>query len=239
MTTPQQVPAPAPAQKLPKAGFIWGPIIFVVTAIIGISMIVASFVVIANTISDFKTVDAGSTAEVKLGSGEWYVFAGAGSSLGLRQVQVSITDPSGDQVLPKSNSGDYSSDSDGMQYQSIGSFDVPTSGTYTVEVTGPTGTTAKVGQIPLATFLVLLIGGIAIGALGFVVALVVLIIAIVRRTRAKKRLSGPTTWAPPTGTPGVPAPAAATIAPTPPVSMPPPASPTPPPPPAPPVPPGT
>jgi hypothetical protein len=225
MTTPPHVPAPTRPQKLPKAGFIWAPIVFVLSGIIGIAMFAGSFVALASMISDFKTVDAGQTTDLQLGSGEWYVFAGAGSSFGLSQVSVSITDPSGVQVVPKSTSDDYSSTTNGTQYQSIGSFDVPSAGSYTVEVAGPSGTRAKIGQISLGLFLGLLIGGIAVGAIGFVVALIILIVTIVRRSRIRRRTSGPATWSPPTGTPGVPPPAAGTIAPPP---MPPTAPPAPP-----------
>jgi predicted lipid-binding transport protein (Tim44 family) len=129
------------------------------------------------------------------------------------------------QVVPKSTSDDYSSTTNGTQYQSIGSFDVPSAGSYTVEVAGPSGTRAKIGQISLGLFLGLLIGGIAVGAIGFVVALIILIVTIVRRSRIRRRTSGPATWSPPTGTPGVPPPAAGTIAPPP---MPPTAPPAPP-----------
>jgi hypothetical protein len=240
MTTPPQVPAPAASgQKLPKAGFIWAPIIFVLTGVIGVGMFVGSFFALASMITDFKTVDAGSTAELSLGKGEWYVFAGATTQFGVNQVSVVITDPSGNRVSQNSNPDDWSSSTNDMKYESIGSFDVPSQGTYTVEVSGPSGSKAKIGQISLGLFLFLLIGGIVVGAIGFVVAVIVLVITLVRRSRIKRRNAGPATWAPPTGAPGVPPPPAA-VPPSPPSATPPSpptAPPTPPTPPAPPAPP--
>lgn len=235
MTTPTPTPPPVAPQKLPKAGFIWGPIIFVVTAIIGISMFATSFIVLANSITDFRSVDAGQTVEMRLGTGEWFVFGGGPSRSALREVNVYITDANGDVVTPKPSSDTYSAENDGMRYESFGSFDVTTAGVYSVEVQGPVGTNAKIGQISLGSFLALLIGGIVIGAIGFVVALILLIVTAVRRGRAKRALFATQYGAVGAAPVSPAAPSAPMPPPVAPVQYPPPPPPAPPAPPAPPV----
>jgi hypothetical protein len=202
--------------NLPKSGFIWAPIIFVVTGVIGIMMIVLSLGTIANTIGGFKSVDSGQSIEVKLSKGEYFVFAAGPTSTVISGVSVGITDPRGEEVLPKENSASYSAEVDGTRYESIGSFDVTTTGTYTVQAQGPAGSSASLGQIPAAKAFGLLAGGIAVGSLGFVLALVVLITTIVRRNRAKRNFVGPVTWsAPPPATvtilPAAPPPSSSTV----------------------------
>lgn len=219
---------PIVVRKRSKAGFIWAAAIFVVTSAIGIGLVIGSFFVLASSISGFKAIDAGETSKVRLGTGEWYVFGGASSSFGMGQITINITDPSGAQVNPNTSAASYSADDNGMKYESFGSFDVKTAGIYTVSVDGPAGTTARIGQISLFGFIGMLVGGIAIGALGFVIALIVLIVTIVRRSRSKRTMAPPMRPGP---TPAPPAAAAATAVPI--ASPPPPAPPAPMPPPPP------
>ncbi len=73
MASPVNTP---PRPKLPFAGFWVALVIFVVTAIIGVVMIAVAVGTVANAISDFAEIDVPQTAEVRLGSGEYWVFAG-------------------------------------------------------------------------------------------------------------------------------------------------------------------
>jgi len=213
--------------KRSNAGFIWAAVIFVLTTAIGIGMVVGSFLVLASSITGFKAVDAGEVSKMQLGTGEWYVFGGASTTFGMQQITIDIIDPSGAQVVPNTSATSYSADDNGMKYESFGSFDVKTAGTYTVRVDGPPGTTARIGQISLLGFIGLLVGGIAIGSLGFVLALVVLIVTIVRRSRSKRTMAPRIAPGPPT------APFAAPPAPVVASQPPPPGPPVPPVPPAP------
>jgi len=146
----------------------------------------------------------------------------------MQLINIEILDPSGDQVLPNSNATSYSADNNGMSYESFGSFDVQRAGIYTVTVNGPTATSAKIGQISFGGFIGLLGGGIAIGTIGFFIALIVLIVTIVRRSRSKRTMASPIAPGP-----LVEPFAVAPLAPPPPPS----AAPAPPPPPTPPPPP--
>lgn len=246
-------PQPVVLPKRSNAGFFWSAAIFVLTAVIGIGMVVGSFFVLASSITGFRSVDAGETAELRLGTGEWYVFGGAATAAGMQMINVEILDPSGRQVVPNSNATSYSADDDGMSYESFGSFNVDRAGVYRVTVEGPVGTSAKIGQIALGGFIGLLVGGIAIGTIGFLVALVVLIVTLVRRSRSKRTpvppgalgsMAAPPVVAPLAAPPGPPVtstppppPPPPPVAPPPPpppppaAPAPPPAAPTPPPPP--------
>jgi hypothetical protein len=222
----QTTPPPIVVPKRSVAGFIWAAVIFVVTSAVGIGLVIGSFFVLASSISGFKAIDAGETSRVQLGTGEWHVFGGAASSFGMDQITIEIIDPSGQQVLPNTSAASYSADDNGMKYESFGSFDVKSAGTYTVRVEGPPGTTARIGQISLLSFIGLLVGGIAIGGLGFVLALVVLIVTIVRRSRSKRAMAPPMPSGPPPAPPAPPVvtavPAGSVPPPVPPAPMPPP-----------------
>lgn len=190
--------AGGPVTKKPKkAGIIWAVAIFVVTAIIGIVLVAISIGVIANAIDDLAAVDAGETREVTLKPGDQYIFVGADTQRELAQVRVEVVDENGD--VPVLNDGnDYTADNDDLAFESIGYIDVDTTTTYTVTVAGPPESTVRIGTIPIGTFLGLLIGGIAIGTIGFLVALVIFIVALVRRSRVKKE-NRAAAWAGPGG----------------------------------------
>ena len=231
MTTPIPTPpASSTSVRKPLVGFIIAPAIFVLTTIIGIALIVMSISTIANTIDGFEAVDAGQTRRIALSTGEYYVFAGAATESATNAVEVMIFDPSGVSVSPNYGGSSYSADSGGQYFASIGSFDATVAGIYTVEVSGPPGTTARIGKVPAGRIVALLVGGIVVGTLGFVAAVIVLIIAIVRRSRATMRARAAMVGAP-LAAGSVPPPPAPSPA-SPPTAMPPPAPsmPSPPPP---------
>jgi hypothetical protein len=176
-----------PVAKKPKwAGIIWAISIFVVTAIAGIVLIAVAIATIANAIDDLQEVDAGDTRDLTLEPGDQYVFIGADNERELRQVSVSVLDPDGVPIRPRSSDNSYDSTSGGTTFESVGYIDVDTTGVYTVSVEGPPGSTVRIGEMPIGRFVAFLVGGIAIGAIGFIVALVIFIVALVRRSRVKK-----------------------------------------------------
>lgn len=220
MATPASPPTP-PSQKLPSGGFWVALIIFVVTAVVGVVMIVISIGTVADTIDSFAEIDVPGTAEVRLSEGEYWVFAGSPTDAVLRQVDVRITAPDGRTLSLTSDFGQYEASSGGDQFSSLGRVDIDEAGVYTFETAGPSDTSVRIGKLPIARIVGLLVGGIAIGALGFLIAVIVLIVTLVRRGRKKKELAG--TYGAPGTYPGGPPPAPGTF----------PAAPTPPPPPAP------
>jgi hypothetical protein len=186
MTTPV-----APARKLPKAGIWWAIGIFVVTAIVGIVMIVLAFGSLISAIGDFEDLPPNEVVTVTVDEGEWTLWGSTPSGSAFFSTNVAVEDPNGNAV-DVDYTGDFTADvdTDGRNWEFIGSFDADVSGPYRVLVDGPPGTEVRIGQVPIGRFLGLLFGGIAIGAVGFIVALVLLIVTLVRRSRAKKQLAG-------------------------------------------------
>ena len=205
-----------PRPKLPFAGFWIALVIVAVTAIAGIVMVAIAVGTVANAISDFAEIDVPQTAEVRLGSGEYWVFAGTptDSSISATAVDVTVTAPDGAFVVLTSELGSYDAETGGLSFTSLGRIDVQSAGVYTFETNGPGEATVRVGQLPLGRFVGLLVGGIVVGGLGFLLALILVIVTLVRRSSAKKRLAasaypvagGPTPFAAPTPPPFSPPP---------------------------------
>jgi hypothetical protein len=191
IVAPMATPTSTSVPKLPKAGFWWALIIFVVTAIAGIVMIVLSITTIANTIGDFAEIDVPQVAEVRLAEGEYWVFAGTSgnSSANAFLVDVVITSPDGSTVTLRPEFGQYEASSGGDEFTSLGRVEIEQAGVYTFETDGPEGTSVRVGKIPVGRIVALLIGGFVVGGLGFLIALIVLIVTLVRRGRRKRELA--------------------------------------------------
>jgi hypothetical protein len=247
MASPVSSPSQTPP-NLPKAGFWWALVIFLATAIAGVVMIVVSVGTIASTIDGFAEIDVPDTAEVRLGEGEYWIFAGSPTDIGLGQVDVRITAPDGGTLSLSSDFGQYEASSGGDQFSSLGSVDIEEAGVYLFETAGPSDTSVRIGKIPVARIVGLFVGGIAVGAVGFLLAVIILIVTLVRRGRKKKQVAA--TYGAPSGYPpapgGPPPPPAPMPGQTPPPwppaapgpgAGPPPSAPTPPPPPAAPTPP--
>ncbi len=144
--SPVHTPSPP---KLPKAGFWAALVIFLVSAIVGIVMIVVSVGSIANTINDFAEIGVPQSAQVQLSSGEYWVFEGTTlNSLAAGLVDVTVTDPNGSSLNLSSDFNQYNASSSGQQFTSLGKLNVPSAGVYTFETEGPSGTTVRVGPAP-------------------------------------------------------------------------------------------
>lgn len=216
-TTPPAFPPGSPTgspPKLPKAGFFWALGIFVVTAAAGVVLIALAVTSIVDTVDGFERIDVPGRDEVRLEAGDNWVFAGGDSGTAADLVDVTITAPDGSTLtLTQDDFAGADTTSDGQQFSPLGFVDVPVAGTYVFETDGPPGSTVRVGTLDLARIVGFFIGGFAVGGLGFVIALTLLIVTLVRRGSAKKRqraaaYAGAPAYpgAPPTGYPGTPPP---------------------------------
>jgi hypothetical protein len=197
MAYPQGPSATAP--KPSKTGIVWAIVIFAVTAVVGIVLIVLGVLAVRGTLDDFERVDSGQDITVRLGTGTFDVWAGetSGRRSRIADMDIRITDPDGDDVSYLSyDSVTQTFESGDEYYEKVGSFDVTSDGAhrpgpYEIEVVGPPSTTARIGQVPVAKLVLLFGGGIVIGGIGFVVALVIFIVALVRRSRVRRAAAGP------------------------------------------------
>lgn len=216
-TSPPAFPPGSPTgspPKLPKAGFFWALGVFVVTAVAGVVLIALAITSIVDTVDGFERIDVPGRDEVRLEEGDNWVFAGGDSGTAADLVDVTITAPDGSTLtLTQDDFAGADTTSDGQQFSPLGFVDVQVAGTYVFETDGPPGSTVRVGTLDLGRIVGLFIGGFAVGGLGFVIALTLLIVTLVRRGSAKKRqraaaYAGAPQYpgAPPTSYPGAPPP---------------------------------
>ena len=181
-------PTPAAPVKLPKAGFFWALGIFVVTAVVGITLFVLGVRQFVDDVDGSQTISAPGTSDVQLDRGDAWVFAAVPSGDATDLVTVRITDPNGaTRTLSQETIPTSSANTEGEQFVPLGFFSVDTPGTYTFDIDSPEGTDVRVGTLSLGKLLGFVFGGIAIGGIGFTIALILLIVTLVRRSGAKKR----------------------------------------------------
>lgn len=180
-------PAPAPA-KLPKAGFFWALGIFVVTAVTGIVLVVLGVRQFVDDIDGSRPISAPGEDSLQLEEGDTWVFASVPFGSAEEQVNVRITDPDGaTRTLSQETVPTGSASTDGEQFVPLGFFSVDTPGTYRFVVDAPEGTEVRVGTLSLGTLVAFVFGGMAVGFIGFVIALIILIVTLVRRGSRKKQ----------------------------------------------------
>src|SRR5690606_7039048 len=180
-------PAPAPV-KLPKAGFFWALGIFVVTAAIGITLFVLGVRQLVDDVNGSQAISAPGESELQLDEGDAWVFASVPSGDAADLVTVRITDPDGaTQTLSQETIPTSSANTEGEQFVPLGFFSVDTPGTYQFSIDSPEGTEVRVGSLALGKMLGFIFGGMAVGGIGFTIALILLIVTLVRRGGAKKR----------------------------------------------------
>ncbi len=114
---------------------------------------------------------------------------------------VTMTDPSGEPVALLVPSETVTSDyPDGGQLRLVYRFTVPEAGDYVIAASvfpGGEGLELFVGRYDLERLGKWVAGAAAIGGLMFVVGLVLLIVVLVRRSRAKRARLAPPSWGPP------------------------------------------
>ncbi|MFN8053498.1 MAG: hypothetical protein U0Q22_18820 [Acidimicrobiales bacterium] len=137
------------------------------------------------------------------------VIVGFGSNA--KSIDVTLTDSDGNDVNIDSSSSFSSSTntSGGDSVEFLGAFTAKDAGTYTLTAEGPSGTDVAILNLSAKSLVTKFVGGIGLGFVLFLIGLVLLIVTMVRRGRAKKRLAaGGGFGAPPAPYPGqVPPPA--------------------------------
>lgn len=175
-------------QKLPKAGFFWALGIFLVTAVAGAVLFVMGINEIVSTVDGLDPISTGGVSDLQLEAGDHWVFAAVPSGSAQDLVDVTITDPNGaTQTLSQETLPTGETTTDGEQFVPLGFFDADVAGTYQFEASGPPGTDVRVGRLDLPKILWFMFGGIGLAFVGFVIALIILIVTLVRRGGHKKR----------------------------------------------------
>jgi hypothetical protein len=202
---PTPTPSAATTAKQPSSAGYWiGGGILVVGCGIAIVWFVVVIVGVVNAPDDFERVAVPGTDVLTLDDGDWTIYYESPYMLGwdYSPPDVTVTGPSGRDVSVGYPESDFTYDVNGRSGQSLYEFNASTPGAYTIvtETVGEPGSRsgdqiaigrpvfggAQVGGI---------LGSLALGAASFIVGLVVLIVTIVRRSRAK-RVSYPTGYGP-------------------------------------------
>jgi len=188
--------APQTPKKVGIGGCLVSVLLFILSIVAFFGLIVWATVGIVNSLQAAPSVPLGSSGTVNISStGTQYVFLGDLDSNGRIPVSnpdITITDPSGKAVTVTAPTATTSSSSGNAAFRQVGEFNATTTGAYTVEVGSAVGSFPN-AKVYVASFDITNLGakiGLAflIGGVLFVASLVVGIIWLVRRSRAKKVL---------------------------------------------------
>jgi Protein of unknown function (DUF2510) len=226
--------APAAAPVARGRGLVLAGIVAMVAgAVLGIAsfvFLVASIVSTFNEQVDASVVQFPGTASVQLHEGRYAIWVQEPQAFQIDPSQFEVTGPDGAPV-PLSRSGDGESYTmlDGSAFAAVAAFQATQAGTYHVDATAVGGdTTGSFSVAPTFVSAVIDHGwwalGIGSGGLLFVLGLILLVVGLVQRHRAREALAAPV--------PAVPYQAGSYeyATPTPPAPMPPAPMPPPPPP---------
>jgi hypothetical protein len=186
---------PQTQKKVGPAGCIISIVIFVLGAIAAVVLFFLGVFSIVNKLQDLPHVDVGSSQQVQVSQGRhdlYFADLNNGSSLPSRDPTVTITDPSGDPVFVGSATDTTSQTTSSGAFRTLGSFSAPTTGSYDIKVdavSGGTGATVIIGP-PLSDLVggavVYIVLSIAVGVITFIIAVILGIVWLVRRSRAKR-----------------------------------------------------
>lgn len=200
------VPSPAPRTeavgKQPSTAGYWiAAAVFVLGTVGAIVWFVVSIVNTVNLPNDFDRFSVPGERTVRLEEGEWVLYHEyRGATTGFApDPEVVVTGPDGEEVPVRPITFEETYEFGGREGRAFGRFDAEVAGSYTIEASGEPGGRGErvaVGRFIDFSSALGIVGAIIVGTLAFLVALTVLIITLVRRSRWKK-LSGPPRATPP------------------------------------------
>lgn len=188
-----------------------GTLIGILLMVLGLGGCIAG---VALGISEIKdAVDAAQRVDVPANqeysfeeNASGFIVGFGDSSSAASSIDVTLTGPGGAVDLNDSSfssSGTSGSDS----FEILGAFDATDAGTYTLTATGEEGTRVAIVNLSLGSAVAKIVGGPVGGAVLFLIGLILVIVTMVRRGKAKKRLAAGG-FTPPPGA-GFPPPAGA------------------------------
>lgn len=200
MTYPTPQTAPPPVK--PKGMLIAGVVLVVLSIVVFVGPTVWATVSIASTADDAPAFETPGTVTTTLEAGEHAIWT---NSAYLAPDEVTITGPTGEVTSTDYTGGEgvASLTRDGTSFSPEVTFDAPTTGSYTVTVDerGPStdvvvGPPANAFTTAFATVAIAFVASSLIGLIG----VILFIIGLVRRSRAKRQQG------PPPGAYGAPGP---------------------------------
>lgn len=188
MSAPQKVkPSIAAALLVPL-------VIWIVTGIVGGALIAVGISKIPAAVDDLQRAPVGQQTDVELEAGDYRVFIegdGVNDVFLTPSALFAVADSDGNEVPVDLYDNDTSVtyDFNGHEGRAAWTFEIRTAGTYTVNASSSDAVVENVAfgtQNPLTAGVPMVIVGVVVGGLGFLLALVVMIVMLVRRGRSKK-----------------------------------------------------
>jgi hypothetical protein len=206
---------PTQGNPVSAAGYWIGAAILVLGCGGALVWFVVVIVGLVQAPDDFDRFTVPGSTVVTLDDGDWMIYheyAGADSGSYLQQPAIDVTGPNGRPVSLFAVGTSYTYSTGSYDGVGIYEFDAPTAGAYTIEAS-TFGEPSRFSTQSIAVGRPLfdaanvggLLGSIALGAVSFIVGLVILIVTIVRRGRGRRRQPPammPYGSAPPYGQPG-------------------------------------
>jgi hypothetical protein len=194
---PNAAPAAAPAgRSVSSAGYWIGGGILVVGCGIAIVWFVITIVGLVDAPNDFDRIAIPGQEVVTLDDGDWVIYyeQDVRRSRSYGYPSVDVTGPDGRSISVEYASDSYSYNVNGNDGEALYEFHASSPGAYTIEATpiGEPGAPA-VDRIAIGrpifdgSQIGGILGSLALGAVAFLAGLVILIVTIVRRGRAKRR----------------------------------------------------
>jgi hypothetical protein len=195
MPVPQPA-GPATGKRVSSAGYWIGGGILVVGCGVAIIWFAVAIVGLINAPDDFERIRVPGKEVVTLDDGDWTIYfeSSTNRDLSYGQPSVDVTAPNGRAINVQYSTDSYSYSVGGNHGEALYEFHASTPGAYTIEATAvgepglrggdqiaigrPLFSGGRIGSI---------LGSVALGAVSFLVGLVVLIVTIVRRSRARRR----------------------------------------------------
>lgn len=222
MTLPspiEQTPPAAPGKK--PSGLVWaGAILIVLSSIGGVFSLVRMLSPAFDAINS-PTMSVPGSQSFTLEDGTYTLYERTGRSTGgfptgssgltsVSPSQITVTSPSGSTVPVVGVSYSETLDDGAVKYTGVGQFRAASAGSYRIDIRSETSTQVKVGPsvLSLGEEIVVWIFALMGAGILFFVGVVLLIVGLVRRSRAGKAGRGPTgPGGPGYGPPGYGAPA--------------------------------
>lgn len=190
MASSLQKPKPGVAAAILVPLGVW--ILFSAVAVV---ILIGGITSIEGTVDDFDRVAADDTGhEVDLDAGDYRIFAegpNANEEYFTPSVVVTVTDSAGNDVPTGFYVGSLRYGAGGHEGTAVYTVDIPQDGTYTVTASSADGRVRNVAlgtENPLATVGVAIALFFVVGGIGFLIALILLIVLLVKRGRSKKQI---------------------------------------------------
>jgi heme/copper-type cytochrome/quinol oxidase subunit 2 len=195
MAYPQSGPPPAgptPAKKVGIGGCLISVALLVLSGIAFFGLIAWATIGIVNDLQAEPGIAVGETGTVQIdATGQQFIFLGNfdGGSIPTTDPEVTVTDPAGNEVPVQAPTSSSSGTSGSGSFRTIGEFQATTTGEYTVSSTSSGSadpgariypTAIDVGDLGTKLLIAIIVGGLL-----FLAAVVVFIIWLVRRSKAK------------------------------------------------------